>query len=178
MCIDAPGCNPRQRGLTLVELLVFIVIVGVAATAILGVFGTLTRASAKLLPEKQAHALAAGMMQEILARTPFCGTSTPADPSNPGGPEPGETRATPFNNVNDYHNFDSNLAGGIRFLDGTPQAASLPGYRVRVTVNGTTPVAGVGGANGDAMTVTVRATPPSGAEVRLDGVRFCYAGTP
>jgi MSHA pilin protein MshD len=178
MCIDPQGNPICQSGLTLIELMVFIVIVGVAATAILGVFGNLTRASANLLPEKQAHAIAAGMMQEILARTPYCGTSTPADPGNPGGPEGGETRATPFNNVNDYQGFDSNVAGGVTFLDGTALAASLPGYRVRVTVNGTTPVAGVGGASGDAMIVTVRATPPMGAEARLDGVRFCYAGAP
>jgi len=165
-----------ERGLTLIELLVFIVIVGIAATAILSVFGNLTRSSASLLPDKQAQAIAAGMMQEVLARTAFCGTSTPADPSNPGGPEPSETRATPFNNVNDYNLFDSNLAGGVSFLDGTSLAVSLPGYRVRVAVNGNTTVAGVGG--GDAMVVTVRVNPPTGAEVRLDGVRFCYAGAP
>ncbi|MCA1924676.1 MAG: type II secretion system GspH family protein [Thiobacillus sp.] len=176
MCIDDAQGKAGQRGLTLVELLVFIVIVGVAATAILGVFGNLTRASANLLPEKQAHAIAAGMMQEILARTPYCGTATPSDPSSSGGPEVGETRATPFNNVNDYDEFDSNLAGGIAFLDGTTLAASLPGYRVRVGVNGTATVAGVGGGN--AMIVTVRATPPTGSEVRLDSVRFCYGDAP
>jgi MSHA pilin protein MshD len=175
MCTDSPTRKVAQRGLTLIELLIFIVIVGIAATAILSVFGNLTRSSASLLPDKQAQAIAAGMMQEVLARTAFCGTSTPADPSNPGGPEGGETRATPFNNVNDYNGFDSNPAG-IRFLNGTSLAASLPGYRVRVAVNGNATVAGVGG--GDAMVVTVRVNPPTGAEVRLDGVRFCYAGAP
>ncbi|MDO8944785.1 MAG: type II secretion system protein [Desulfobacterales bacterium] len=176
MCIELHPTKSVQTGLTLIELLVFIVIVGIAATAILSVFGNLTRSSASLLPDKQAQAIAAGMMQEILARTAFCGTSTPADPSNPGGPEGSELRSTPFNNVNDYDGFDSNVAGGIHFLDGTSLAASLPGYRVRVAVNGTANVAGVGG--GDAMVVTVRVSPPTGAEARLDGVRFCYAGAP
>jgi MSHA pilin protein MshD len=175
MCIKLPASRTVQRGLTLIELLIFIVIVGVAATAILGVFGNLTRSSANLLPDKQAQAIAAGMMQEILARPAFCGSSTPADPSNPGGPEPGETRATPYNNVNDYNGYDSNPAG-IRFLDGTSVAANLPGYRVQVAVNGNTTVAGVGGGN--AMHVIVRVTHPGGTEARLDGVRFCYASTP
>jgi MSHA pilin protein MshD len=175
MCTEMRIYKAAQRGLTLIELLIFIVIVGIAATAILSVFGNLNRSSANLLPDKQAQAIAAGMMQEVLARTAFCGTSTPADPSNPGGPEGGETRATPFNNVNDYNGFDSNPAG-IRFLNGTSLAASLPGYRVQVVVNGNTTVAGVGGGN--AMHVIVRVTHPGGAEARLDGVRFCYAGTP
>ena len=176
MCTDSSILKTAQRGLTLIELLIFIVIVGIAATAILSVFGNLTRSSASLLPDKQAQAIAAGMMQEILARTAFCGASTPADPSNPGGPDGVETRATPFNNVNDYNNFDSNLMGGIQFVDGTSLAAWLPSYRVRVAVNGNATVATVGG--GDAMVVTVRVNPPTGAEVRLDGVRFCYAGAP
>jgi hypothetical protein len=114
-------------------------------------------------------------MQEILARPAYCGASTPADPGNPGGPEGGETRATPFNNANDYNGFDSS-PGGIAFLDGTSLAASLPAYRVRVTVDGVTPVAGV--PAGEALHVIVRVTHPAVAEARLDGVRFCYSGTP
>jgi MSHA pilin protein MshD len=175
MCTNLRTHISDQHGLTLIELLIFIVIVGIAATAILGVFGNLTRSSASMLPDKQAQAIAAGMMQEILARSAFCGSGTPADPSNPGGPEGAETRATPFNNVNDYNGFDSNPAG-ISFLDGTALAANLPGYRVQVAVNGNTTVAGVGG--GDALHVIVRVTHPTGAEARLDGVRFCYASTP
>ena len=176
MRIKLPSQKPVQRGLTLIELLIFIVIVGIAATAILSVFGNLTRNSASMLPDKQAQAIAAGMMQEILARSAYCGSSTPADPSNPGGSDGAETRSTPFNNVNDYNGFDSNLVGGISFLDGVSLAANFPGYRVRVAVDGVTPVAGVGGGN--ALHVIVRVTHPTGAEARLDGVRFCYASTP
>jgi MSHA pilin protein MshD len=70
MC-NKPRCHRQaERGLTLIELLVFIIILGVAATAILGVFGSLTRSSANLLPEKQAQAFAASKLAEIMAQ-PF-----------------------------------------------------------------------------------------------------------
>jgi hypothetical protein len=45
-----------------------------------------------------------------------------------------------------------------------------------VTVDGVTPVAGV--PAGEALHVIVRVTHPAVAEARLDGVRFCYSGTP
>jgi prepilin-type N-terminal cleavage/methylation domain-containing protein len=70
MYIKLRSRKRAQRGLTLIELLVFIVIVGIAATAILGVFGSLTRNSAGLLPEKQAQAFAASKLAEIMAQ-PF-----------------------------------------------------------------------------------------------------------
>ena len=68
MCIK--HSSRSDPGLTLIELLIFIVIVGIAATAILGVFGSLTRNSASMLPEKQAQAFAASKLAEIMAQ-PF-----------------------------------------------------------------------------------------------------------
>jgi len=70
MCSKAWRCRQVARGLTLIELLIFIIILGVAATAILGVFGSLTRSSANLLPEKQAQSFAASKLAEIMAE-PF-----------------------------------------------------------------------------------------------------------
>lgn len=180
MCIKPEKVSDRQVecGLALIELLVFIVIVGIAATAMLTVFGSLTRNSAGLLPDMQAQAIAAGMMQEVLARPAFCGSSTPTDGV---GPEPGETRATPYNNTNDYHGFDSDVDGGVAFMNGVPLdtdgngTPDFPGYRVRIAVGSAylPPVP----AN-DAQHVTVTVTPPVGAPARLDGVRFCYAPAP
>ncbi|MEQ1593401.1 MAG: type II secretion system protein [Thiobacillus sp.] len=72
--------NKRQRGLTLIELLVFIVIIGIAANAMLAVFANLTRTSAGLLPDKQAQAIANGVMQEILAQ-PFASIGSPYTPN-------------------------------------------------------------------------------------------------
>ncbi len=180
-------CNKSQDGLTLIELLVFIVIVGIAANAMLAVFGSLTRNSASILPDKQAQAIASAMMNEILAQPfTFCdpndaqattATSASIGPSGCAsmienmGPEPGETRAgpTPFDNVNDYNGF--NITGNA--LSGLP---GLTGYNVGVAIiHPPNPISGVP-AN-EILQVTVTVTAPNGATARLDGVRFRYTPT-
>lgn len=114
----------RQRGLTLIELLVFIVVVAVGLAGTLMVFQTAIRSSGDPFVRKQAIAIAESLMDEV-ALHPY----TYCDPSDsnalfaraadtaPGncattpeviGPEGGQTRyssASPFNNVNDYHGF-------------------------------------------------------------------------
>lgn len=177
-------CNKRTaRGLTLIELLVFIVIVGIAATAMLAVMGNLTRQSASLLPEQQARAVAAGLLDEILAQPyTFCDPDAPnaATATNSGGcggptedslaPEPGETRggATPFDNVNDYNGY----VGTVSFPDNSA-AAGLPGYTVRVQVQS----AGVIGAvpGGETLRVIVTVSGPAGQLARQEGVRIRHA---
>ncbi len=173
-----------QRGLTLIELLVFIVIVGVAATAILSVMGTLTRRAADLLPETQAHALAAGLLDEILAQpSTFCDPDAPnaatataatvaacgGPAENAIGPEAGETRAS-FDNVNDYH-AAANLAGLLP--DGVTPIAGLPGYTAQVTVQNAALFAGIPAS--ETLRVTVRVTAPNGSVARVEGVRLRHA---
>jgi hypothetical protein len=97
------------------------------------------------------------------------------------GPEAGETRYSitqPFDNVNDYHGFDSNTAvpSGIRDIDGT-LIAGLDGYRVTVSVAGQ-PLGGiVNDINGDpqSLLVTVTVTGPGNTTVVLSGYRSRYA---
>ena len=63
----------RQRGVSLIELVLFIVIVGVASAAILGVMSLTTRQSADPQLRKQALAIAEAMLEEIeLARFTYC----------------------------------------------------------------------------------------------------------
>ncbi len=188
-------CNKCVRGLTLIELLIFIVIIGIAANAMLGVFANLTRSSAGLLPDKQAQAIASSMMNEILAQPfTFCdpddavqapaalnATSSPPGCSNvnfvenPGPetvPAPTETRGgvpNSFDNVNDYAGFVSPI---VSFPDGTA-IASLPGYNIKVAVVSAGVISGVPAS--ETLRVTVTVTPPSGAPVQLDGVRIRYA---
>lgn len=110
----------RQRGLSLIELVMFMVIMGVAAVTVLQLLNMSTKASAEPVRRKQALLLAEALMEEVQqARFTFCdpsdanaATATSAAVGAPGdttkcattveafGPENGEAR--PYNNVNDY----------------------------------------------------------------------------
>jgi len=183
--------SQAERGLTLIELLIFIVIVGIAATAILGVFGSLTRNSASLLPDKQAQAIAAGMLDEILAQPfTFCDPDDPAAPTAlaPGGcavqesamaGELGETRngATPFDNVNDYHSA-AQLPVSLPNqppATGVTAVAGLPGYTYQVTVAPTNALPNVAVTPNDALLVTVTVRLNGTLVSQLQGVRIRYA---
>jgi len=138
MCISA--CH-RQRGLTLIELIMFIVIVGVALAGILTVFNVTTRSSTDPMIRKQMLAIAEAVLEEVQLQ-PFtlCDPDDPnaATATNPGGcttpeaigPEAGETRGsatTPFDNVNDYNG----LAGITTSITG---GAMPSGYSAAVSV--------------------------------------------
>ena len=60
--------KPRQRGFTLIELIIFIVVVGVGLTGILSVMNTVVKSSADPLVRKQTIAIAESLMEEILLR--------------------------------------------------------------------------------------------------------------
>lgn len=63
----------RQRGLTIIELVLFMVIMGVAAAGIIGVLNMGTKSSADPLRRKQAMLIAEAFMEEVqLARFTFC----------------------------------------------------------------------------------------------------------
>jgi MSHA pilin protein MshD len=122
-------CADRwQRGLTLIELIVFIVIVGVALAGVLTVLNHITRHSADPMVRKQALAIAEALMEEVMLQ-PFtwcdpddanAATATgyagcPVSENNLAA-EAGEARAsaTPLDNVNDYNGVSTttNIAGG------------------------------------------------------------------
>ena len=97
------------------------------------------------------------------------------------GPEAGETRYSstlPFDNVNDYHGFDTNTAApsGIRNIDST-LIAGLDGYRVTVSVAGQ-PLGAIGNdayGNPQSLLVSVTVTGPGNTTVTLYGYRTRYA---
>jgi len=118
---DARNLELVQAGFTLVELLLFIVIMGIAVAGVLLAYDFAARGSADPVVRKQALAIAESLLQEI-QQMPF----TYCDPDDPAvstatsaagcatpeapGPE-GETRhgpSLPFDNVNDYDQFSMN----------------------------------------------------------------------
>ena len=100
-----------QAGLTMIELVVFIVIIGIAVAGVLGVMIQSSKAGADPQMRKQAIAIAEGLLEEIsLSHFTYC---DPADADadtasatgacaivEQAGPEPDNER--PFDNVNDY----------------------------------------------------------------------------
>jgi MSHA pilin protein MshD len=184
----------RQRGVSLVELIIFIVVVGVAVVGVLAAMRLGTAASTDPMVQKQALAIAEAMLEEVqLQSFTYCdpndanaatalssaGCAAPANNESAAlGAEAGETRygiASPFDNVSDYHGYDSDteVPPGIRDLSGT-QIAGLGGYRAQVSVSAqgidVVPAA-------EALLIRVTVNGPTGTNVQvvLDGYRVRYA---
>lgn len=129
----------RQRGFTLIELIMFIVIVGIGVAGVLSVFTTSVASSADPMIRKQALAIAESLLEEILLKEfvdPNGGTNgdTTCDLAA------GDNRSL-WDDVCDYNTYTS--TGLIRNSQGNAIAA-LANYSVLPAVAITTvPVNGV-----------------------------------
>jgi MSHA pilin protein MshD len=185
-------CN---RGFSLVELVVFIVIVTTAIAGVVGALAWMSGHSADPLARKQAIAIAESLMQEI-QQMPFT-FCDPDDPNasvavgfgdcttpqnNLNGPSPaGESRygaTNPFDNVADYGGFIM-PGGGCASICRIGSNVSIPGltaYAASVAIvqaGGAAPFAGL---PADAvLRVEVTVTGPSNTRVMLTGFKVRYA---
>ncbi len=174
----------RERGLSLVELILFILIVGIGIVGILGVLNLTAARSSDPLIRKQVLAIAEALLEEVeLMPFTYCdpndanastATSTGgcATTVETLGPEvaQGESRystTSPFDNVNDYHNFSM---AGIRDLSNTP-IAGLEAYSASVSVT----AGGLGLANAEVLQIAVTVTGPGNESTTLNGYRTRYA---
>jgi len=190
------GRNYLQRGVSLIELVIFIVIIGVSVAGVLVAIDQSARASADPLVIKQALAIGEALLDEVeLMPFTFCdpddaavstaGSATPVEcPATVevSGPETNEARIpgvgqTPFDNVNDYAGYDSAADGGIKDITGT-LITGLGAFRAQVAVA----AVGLGGiaatdADGQAnvLLITVTVTGPVNVNVVLQGYRTKYA---
>jgi MSHA pilin protein MshD len=140
------------RGVTLVELIVAIVVIGMALAGVLMVFVRNTSASADPLIWHQASAIAEAYLEEVLSKN-----------FDPNGPEAGESRAT-YDDVGDYNGLSDTGAH-----DQTGAAINgLEGYIVNVTV---TPTVLNGIAGTDSLRVEVKVTSPFGGDIVISGYR-------
>lgn len=177
MYTSAAGPTPL-RGVTLIELIVFIAIVSVGLAGLMSTYTAAVRGSADPMQRKQALAIAEALLEEV-SRAAFTWCD-PADanldtatsaagcaslPEN-SGPEAGNSR--PYDNVNDYAGFT--LAS---ITDQSGNAISgLSGYSANVAVS----AAALNGiAAGEALRVTVTVTAPDGNSYALDAWRTRYA---
>jgi MSHA pilin protein MshD len=178
-----PG-RGRSRGISLVELVMFIVIVGAAIAGVLPVFMQTTASSTDPMIRRQTLAIAESVMDEVMLMPfTFCDpdddnveTATSgagcAASAEPMGAEAGENRySTPqFDNVNDYNGFSMS---GIKDITNTA-VSGLTNYSVSVAVAAAA-LGSITAGSGDALRITVTVTGPSNTTIVLDGYRSRYA---
>lgn len=132
----------RQAGLTMVELIMFIVIVGTAVVGVLSVISMNTRGSADPIRRKQAMAIAESLADEIrAARFSWCDIAddvnyqTATSAAGCKVPEAVGREATdttrPYHNVNDYVQAYGTPQAYAMDVIGTPFPA---GYAATVTI--------------------------------------------
>lgn len=149
-----------QRGFTLIEVIIFIVVVGAGLAGILSVMNTVVKSSADPLIAKQTVAIAESMLEEILLK----------EFANPVGGYTGSSRAL-FDDVDDYNGYTT--SSGIVDLNGTA-VAGLTNYNITgVTVAVTTAAQNASLSAIGAKRVTVTVTGPQGA-ISLTGYRANY----
>lgn len=147
MSMNSPA--GRQAGFTLVELVVFIVIVAVGVAGILLVMNTVVASSADPMARKQALALAESILEEVLQK----------EYADPDGTSGETTRAT-FDDVDDY-----NGKSNATFTD---LPAKLASYTISIVVDAPAPLNGV---TMKRVRVTVSKAPES---ITLTGYRGNY----
>jgi len=131
--------NNPPRGFTLIELIVFIVIVSVGLAGVLTVFNTVTRGSADPIRQKQALAAAESLLEEIVNRN-FCDPDTATLPaagaSAPAlcGAHTKEASRDLYDDVDDYCAYSSTGIVDVTAPAGPPV---LAGYNASVQVCGT-----------------------------------------
>jgi MSHA pilin protein MshD len=156
----------RQRGISLIELIIFIVIVGISLAGILLVMNQVTARSADPLIRKQAIAAAESLLEEIALQdfvdkndgvTTACPVASAVTAAN---------RATDYHIVSCYNGFSMN---GITDLNGN--ATGLAAYDANVAI---TAEALGGVAAGSAVRITVTVTDPQNDTIAIDGYRTRY----
>ncbi len=154
----------RDDGFTLIELVVTLVVLAIAATALLSVFTSTVRGSADPVIQQQATTIAEAYVEEILLQA-F------ADPTDPeqgaASTEAGEISRALFDDVQDYNHLGTTQ---VRDQNDNPIAA-LAAYSVTVSVTGaalnTVPAA-------QSMRIRVTVSHPAIAPIALVAYRTAY----
>jgi MSHA pilin protein MshD len=191
------GQRPRLAGFGLIELLITIVIVGIALVAILTVQSRASLMSADPLLRKQALAIAEGLLEEIMlakftycdptddnaetATSPVIGASGCASLVENVNQETGGV-GRPFDNVNDYVSaygvpqvYPDDAAGTVFPTGYTASVTISPGTNLGPSGSVISPVDSTP-ANTSVLRITVSVSYPNSVEpLVLDGYRTRYA---
>jgi len=173
--VDAPQVFPqppstvasaKQRGISLVELIMFIVIVSVALAGILLVMNVTTKSSADPLVRKQALAAAESLLEEIELQD-----FNPATGAVLVGTVTQGNRASAYHIVSDYQGFATT---GIYTVDGIAPIAKLGNYNITSVSVANAALGSITSGSGNAVLITVTVTDPQGNQIAIDGYRTAY----
>jgi len=170
MCINLQPINPPcpllvrlrggvQCGISLIELIMFILIISIAVAGILLVMNNVTGHSADTLVRKQALAVAESLLEEIELQG-VSGVNSSTGTAN--------ADRTSFDNVFNYNGY--NTTAGIQNMD-TTAVPGLDSYNVTPPVVVAYTTAAWGGIPaGSAVIITVSVTGPGG-QIDVTGYR-------
>lgn len=153
----------KNGGFTLIELIVFIVIVSVGLAGVLASLNVSVKSSADPLQPKQALAIAEAMLEEVLLKEY-------APPSGAAScTAAGSYARNCFDDVTDFDNYGNGVTG-IYPIGGVTVISGLANYSVLVTVTEDNLLCT------NSKTIVVQVTPPSGTanRISLTGYRCQY----
>lgn len=154
----------KQGGFTLFEMVMAIMVLGVALGGVLMAFNTAVKSSADPMVQKQMLSLAEGMLEEILLKPYVPGTGT-------GTINAGTCSRAEADDISDYHGYPTNAAcGQPRDLSGNV-IPNLSEYRIAVAVD---TGASLGGLAADVARITVTVS-HGGESFALVGYRTNFA---
>jgi MSHA pilin protein MshD len=153
---------PTQRGVSLIELIMFIVIISVALAGILLVMDLVTRHSADSLIRKQALAVAESMLEEIKLQA-LSGTACA------GTLGANAVRAN-VSSVCDYNGYST--TNGILDFSTNTAVQNLKAYNIaNVSVTQIATLGGTPITAGSGVMITVTVADPTGATLDVTGYR-------
>jgi MSHA pilin protein MshD len=151
-----------QRGITLIELIMFIVIISVALAGILLVMNQVVRTSADPLIRKQAHAIAESMLEEIQLQN--------LDPASCTGALAADAARSGVGCVTDYNGYRTTT--GIKEFSTNNVVPGLAGYNITgVGVNAIATLGPTAITAGSGVIITVTVADPTGATISETGYR-------
>lgn len=160
MCIK----SRQERGASLIELIMFIVIVSAALAGILTVMNQATRSSADPLLRKQAMAAAYSLLEEIELQ------DFTAAPGMSGTAVTQANRASVYHIISDYNGFAT--TGIFSLSDATSSSALLAKYNASVSVVAQGAWNGI--PAGSTVQINVTVTAPNIPAVTATGYRTAY----
>ena len=162
----------RNRGFTLIDVLVLIVLIGTVAGSMTVLFSRLSAQSAQTMRARQQLGLAQALLAEVRLMP-----MTAGDPMGPAGKSryPGPNR---FDNVNDYNGLmlpDAGCAGGICDIGRRaliPAGSPLTGCSATIA---TVPQALPGVPAVDALRIVVTVRCPGQPDTTAEGIRIRHS---